>query len=383
MLFLRTVTGLGIGGSVVSYTLFAEYCPTSSRGWALVMEQGFFSFGALFSVLLAWVTLTNIDKEVAWRWYIGFSALPSWFLVLCYHLIPESVRYYAANGHIEETKQLLNKISLDNQKSLPEGELFINCSKVKSKANFCDLFVPAYRWTSIIMLINFFCTTFCYYGICFISERLFQAGDLYLSMFCTSISELPAIFLAVMFIDRTGRKRMMNICWLVFGVLCLVIMLLIASHPSDSNRKTVEVILIFFARCCVTMLFVVVHVYFAEYYPTVIRSLALGFGSFLGRIAGMITTVVSEDLSLTHALFIYTVLGYFALVLTLMLPQDTTGLKMRDFVDRSEVEMTRYSRNSENGSEEQMGEDVEELHLGMKGKLQQLKAYTFSLLTKS
>jgi len=65
MLLFRTITGIGIGGSVVSYTLFAEYCPTNSRGWALVMEQGCFSFGALLSVNLAWVTLTNMDKEVA------------------------------------------------------------------------------------------------------------------------------------------------------------------------------------------------------------------------------------------------------------------------------------------------------------------------------
>jgi len=65
MLFFRTITGIGIGGSVVSYTLFAEYCPTSTRGWALVIEQGCFTFGALLSVIFAWATLTNIDKEVA------------------------------------------------------------------------------------------------------------------------------------------------------------------------------------------------------------------------------------------------------------------------------------------------------------------------------
>jgi MFS family permease len=233
------------------------------------------------------------------------------------------------------------------------------------------------------MLTNFFCTTFCYYGICFISERLFQAGDLYVSMFCTSISELPAIFLAVMFIDRTGRKGMMNICWLVFCIICLVIMLLHPGEISEGNQRMMDIILVFLARCSVTMLFLVVFVYFAEYYPTIIRSTAVGFGSSLGRIAGMITTVVAEDLSLVHAMLIYSILGLCSVVITLILPQDTTGLKMKDFVDRCNMEMSWFAKNFENGNKELNGDDVERLHSGIRGILQKLKAYMFSPSKKS
>jgi len=377
MLVLRSITGIGIGGSVVSYTLFAEYCPTNSRGWALIMEQGCFSFGAMVSVLLAWMTLTNLDYQVAWRWYIGLSALPSWFLILASRFIPESVRYYSANGEREKAESLLKKIFLENKKSWPEGLVLLCNQEEKEHGKTCDLFVPAYRCTSVIMLINIFCAVFCYYGICFISERLFKTSDLYFSMCFTTLSEVPGIFLAVAFLDRIGRKGMMNICWLFFGVLCLLIMLFPPTETSGSVQRGFDIILVFSARCSVTTLFLVIFVYFSEYYPTVIRSTALGLGSSLGRIAGMITTIVAEDLRIVVAMKIYSIFGFFSFVLTLLLPQDTTGMKMTDQVDRGEVEMSWYSRSSGNVSEEKKSHEIEVLHGGIMGKLQQFKAYVF------
>merc|ERR1719461_2680573 len=60
LLLFRFFVGFAIGGSGVSYTLFAEYAPSSSRGKALMIEQGCWSGGALLSVLLAWVVLSTM-----------------------------------------------------------------------------------------------------------------------------------------------------------------------------------------------------------------------------------------------------------------------------------------------------------------------------------
>merc|ERR550534_827817 len=81
-------------------------------------------------------------------------------------------------------------------------------------------------------------------------------------------------------------------------------------------------------------------------------------------------------------MIVYVAMGVFCFVITLMLPQDTTGLKLNDHVDRSAVEMNRYLRNSRNGNEDSNENKIEELNSGIKGKLQQLKAYTFNSFKK-
>jgi len=376
MLCFRMIVGIGLGGSAVSYTLFAEYCPTSFRGKALIMEQGFWSVGALASVALAWITLTNIGDGVGWRWYIGLSALPSWCMVMAYPLIPESARYYSACGQGANAETLLRRLFTENNKCWPEGILSVGGCSDSKRGKVWDLFVPAYRKTSFIMLTNFFTVTFCYYGICFISERLFKSGNLFSSMFLTTLSEVPGILFGVFFLDKTGRKGMMNICWAIFAVLSLVITCMPPRDGAGSLQTILDVTFVFISRCAVSTLFYVLYVYFSEYYPTVIRAVALGFGSSLTRFAGMITTFVAEDLSVATAMLAYTLVAFMSLVLALLLPQDTTGLIMKDQVDRGGLEMSWYSRNTN----EENGDDLQQLHGGVKGKMQQFRAYAFSSL---
>jgi len=365
MLVFRTIVGFGVAGSSVAYTLFAEYCPSSFRGKALIMEQGCWSGGALLSVLFAWVTLTNLGEDIGWRCYIALSALPCWMMVMASAIIPESARYYAASGQRVEADKILKSVFRDNGRPYPEGKLVVGNWGKTGKVS--DLFVPAYRATSAILLMSFFNSTFCYYGICFISERLFRHGSLYFAMFLTTLSEVPGIFFGVLVLDYTGRRGMMNICWFLFSVLAVIISLLPPSEKTGDLQRGFDIMFVFVARCAVSTLFYTLYVYYSEYYPTVIRSTALGIGSAIGRVAGMITTVVAEDLNLVSAMMIYSLFGFFTLFLTVMLPQDTTGMEMKDQVDFSSLELKIV--NDENGDE------VQELSHGIKGRFQQLKAY--------
>jgi len=153
-------------------------------------------------------------------------------------------------------------------------------------------------------------------------------------------------------------------------------MLIMLFPPGGTGRvhTVLDVAFVFVARCAVIIVFLVIFVYFSEYYPTVIRSTALGVGSGLGRIAGMITTVVSEDLNIVVAMMIYCLIGYFSFFLTLLLPQDTTGLKMKDEVNRSDIEMSWYHWYRRKSEETKSDDVVQELHGGIKGQLQQLRA---------
>lgn len=59
MLVCRFAVGVFIGGATVSFTLFAEVAPVDHRGSLLMIEQGYWAVGAVFSVLVAWLTLTR------------------------------------------------------------------------------------------------------------------------------------------------------------------------------------------------------------------------------------------------------------------------------------------------------------------------------------
>merc|ERR1712129_404380 len=63
--------------------------------------------------------------------------------------------------------------------------------------------------------------------------------------------------------------------------------------------------------------FMSIYIYFSEYYPTAIRSTALGMASALGRIAGMSTSIVSEDTPFGIGILLYAISGGIAFLCVL------------------------------------------------------------------
>jgi hypothetical protein len=92
-----------------------------------------------------------------------------------------------------------------------EGRL-VQTERIDLRGKVKDMFVQKYRKTSFLMVINFMMSLGCYYGIVFVSERLFQNTSLYECEFITTLAELPAVVVA-WYIDRIGRKKMMEVTW--------------------------------------------------------------------------------------------------------------------------------------------------------------------------
>ena len=89
-------------------------------------------------------------------------------------------------GRNLEAQEVLQQMSRMNKTSLPQGKLentndmlmsygSTDCENILQKrGRITDIFVPAYRLTSVLLLISYFFTVFGYYGISFVSERYFK-----------------------------------------------------------------------------------------------------------------------------------------------------------------------------------------------------------------
>eukprot|EP00494_Astrolonche_serrata_P032027 UN32296 len=195
------MVGFAAGGSSASYTLFAEFAPTEHRGNALLIEQGFWSFGALFGVVAAWIFIPTSG----WRLYVAMCSVPLWIILCMYKYVPESPRYLIGQGRLLEAEELIREIASTNEKELPPGNLIdMTDENNREQTHVKYIFLPAYRYTSILLLISFFCVVFTYYGICFESTNLFKGGNLYWEMFITTLSEIPGLFFGYLVLDRIG-----------------------------------------------------------------------------------------------------------------------------------------------------------------------------------
>merc|ERR1719474_192196 len=281
--------------------------PTPKRGKLLVVQQAFWSFGALFSVFLAWITLENLS----WRWYLILSSIPLWIFTLVCCWVPESVRFYHAVGEYQKAVDQLEVVRECNGGILPPGTLAPcpNAEEVAQRRGKCtDICLSPYRVTSILLYLILWVCVFGYFGISFISEKYFEhlygVGNSYQQMMITTISEIPALIFGVLLIDSIGRRRSLIASFALFAVFCILLIV-----RDIQNTKVVGVIIVFFARMWVSLAYMVIFIYFSEFYPTLIRATALGGAIALGRTAGITTTYAAEDMNITLGMWLYGCMG--------------------------------------------------------------------------
>jgi len=315
MLVMRFMVGFTVGGSGSAYTLFAEYAPQDIRGKLLVIEQGFWAVGAIFSVLLAWLCLVNFT----WHWYMILSSIPLFIVSAFWKWVPESSRWLLACGRVDEAQQVLQYVSEVNGASLPIGQL--RPVKISQRGNPCDAFAPKYRKHSFLLYTAFFMCVLGYYGICFISVKFFEevagsAADAehgwkssrtYWESLVAASSEIPAVFVGIYLIDRIGRKCTMLIAFGAFTACNFLLMFVFIQQ-----HAVLGVGCVFLARMNISLAFMTIYIYFSEYYPTSVRATALGMASALGRIAGTMTSFISEDLPFSIGMLIYALSGLVA-----------------------------------------------------------------------
>merc|ERR1712013_47064 len=107
------------------------------------------------------------------------------------------------------------------------------------------------------------------------------------------------------------------------------------------------VIFVCIARMSISLSFMAIYIYFSEFFPTVIRSTAIGCASACGRFAGILTSFIAQDLSIRAGMAIYGVSGVVAYVCTSMLQQDTLGKDLATSIQPQNIgalELGKYQK---------------------------------------
>ena len=354
LLLLRLFVGFGLGGAPAAFTLFSEFTPQKHRGWSLIFAQGvFWSVGALIEASLAWIVLSWPDPR-AWRVFVGLSAAPSILLLGMFPWLPESPRYLLVSGQKEALVRTCERAARVNCVELPEDFHIVDSVPGGSAADdpaevfdekdpplpvalgagkmarVQDLLVPSMRRTTVLLWIQWFALVFSYYGLAFVTPAYFSAqqGNEYLAAFIVTFAEFPGLLASTFMVEPLGRKNTQTVLLLV----CVVGSFVLCFESLPYGLLVAAAVV---ARGSVNGAFAATYVYTPEVYPTVVRALALGTCSGIGRIAGIITSFVAasaENQGNAFALSLFTVFALVAACACHLLPVETKGRALDDHV---------------------------------------------------
>lgn len=342
-IFLRSMVGCGVAGVSQGFVLKTEFIPAKYRAFLLPLATIFWMLGSLLIIILGMLVVPTLG----WRWMIRISVAPSIILIFLFKFIPESARYNVSAGNIQAAVKTLQKIAKMNRASLPPGRLVEPAET--ERGNWKILLSPTFRRTTLLLWYSWFVASFAYYGSVLSSSELLEknllcitnpdyehqvkhrhqdglcycipfANSDYQTLLISSLGEVALVPLNIGLLNIFGRKMSLTILQLLAAVFFMLINVCTSMFGFT--------VLLFLLRSLVSMNFNVVYIYTAEVYPTVARSLGMGFCTSFSRIGGMIAPFIAQVLmskSVIQALCPFAVACVICSIGNFLLPIETRG----------------------------------------------------------
>jgi MFS transporter, SP family, xylose:H+ symportor len=291
-IFARFVAGIGVGmASMLSPLYIAEVAPAKTRGRMVSINQLTIVIGILITNLVNY-SLRNNGVD-AWRWMVGFGAIPSGIFLLGVMWLPESPRWLLKEGKDVKAKTVLSKIggadyvqeSLATIKaSLKGGNVKFNYAAVFQKAVLPAVIAGIglavfQQFCGINVVFNFTTTIFESIG--------FSKDDQLKQTVFIGIINLVFTLLAMWQVDKLGRKPLM-----IFGALSLAVLYTISGLLLQNKSPLAAWSLLAAIGVYAMTLGPVTWVLISEIFPNQIR--------------GAATSVAVISLWLSYALLVFT-----------------------------------------------------------------------------
>ncbi len=129
MVTARIILGLGVGAAATTCPLFlAEMAPTDRRGRMVTINELMIVTGQMLAFIMNAVLDAVIKDPHVWRYMLGVASIPAIALFVGMFFLPDSPRWYAVKGRLEDTKRVLD-MSRDPAESAEEYNVITEHAK--------------------------------------------------------------------------------------------------------------------------------------------------------------------------------------------------------------------------------------------------------------
>ncbi|MGK5627073.1 sugar porter family MFS transporter [Streptomyces sp. URMC 123] len=354
----RVLGGVAIGmASVIGPAYIAEVAPPAYRGRLAAFQQAAIVIGIAVSQLANWGILNLADGDQrgeiagleAWQWMLGVMVVPAALYGLLSFAIPESPRFLISVGRTEQAKKVLSEVEgadVDLDQRIVEIE---TAMRREHKSTFRDLMGGRFGLLPIVWIgigLSVFQQLVGINVIFYYSSSLWQSVGIdpsssFLYSFTTSIINIVGTAIAMVFVDRIGRKPLALI-----GSAGMALSLGLAAWAfsyktgsgTDISMPDLQGSVALVAAHSFVLFFalswgVVVWVLLGEMFPNKIRAAGLGVAAAAQWVANWVITVTFPSLSdwnLSGAYVIYTVFAVLSIPFILKWVPETKGKALEE-----------------------------------------------------
>lgn len=359
----RVLGGLAVGAaSVLTPAYISEIAPPAIRGRLATLQQMMIVLG-LFAAFLSNYVIANTAGSAmeelwmgfsAWRWMFWMEIIPASVFFAGLIFIPESPRYLVAAGKEEKANSVLSSLahSFDFSDKVSEIKATLRMDR---KPGLSDLIsnvtgkLHPIVWVGIgLAVLQQFTgiNVVFYYGATLWQAAGFTEGDALLVNVISGLVNVGFTVVAILLIDRVGRKPLLLIGSLGQAAMLAVLALLFATAPVGESGNlefagNTGIYALIAANGYIAFFAVswgpVMWVMLGEMFPNQIRGAALAVCGLMQWGANFLITmsfpVFLANLGLGISYGIYAAFGLIAYLFVKKLVNETKGRSLEDMTN--------------------------------------------------
>lgn len=327
----RFILGIAVGGaSVLAPVYIAEVATAEKRG----LMVGLFQYNIVFGILLAYLSNLAVGQlvtdDTAWRWKVGVAALPSSVFLVALFFIPQSARWLAARGRMDEAQESQRRTGSTENLGTSDANRStgsrLSWAKHRKPILLALLLAFFNQFTGINAILYYMNDIFAAAGFGNVS------GDV--QSVIVGLANLIATIVGINLIDRLGRKKL-----LVSGAVVMTVALTAVAvvMQTGMGRGALLYLLIVYISAFACSQGAVIWVYLAEIFPTDVRSKGQSVGSATHWLINFgITLVFPQVAAMSTGLpfLVFAAVTFAQIIVVSRFFPETKGTSLEDIADR-------------------------------------------------
>jgi MFS transporter, PHS family, inorganic phosphate transporter len=349
LLVCRIILGIGIGGDYpVSATIMSEYSGKASRGRMVGLVFAMQGAGLIVGPLVASILLgSGASNDTTWRILLALGAIPGLAVFYLRRQIHETPRFAMAGGATEEAEAAIaNATGTTGEKVVetkgessarhPQGTWDGFAILARNKRLLTWLIGTAAAWCLL---------DFAYYGNSISSPEILKLLNPHASLLHNTLIQLaifaifavPGYFVAILLLDRTGRKSIQVMGFTLMGVAFLLIGLI----PGVAAHAWPFIILYgisyFFTEFGPNT---TTFIYPAEIFPVEVRTTGHGISAGMGKMgafagAYLFPDMLASSMGIRGAEIVAGVVSVAGLLITMALLPEPKGKSLEELTEEA------------------------------------------------
>ncbi|MFE5734644.1 sugar porter family MFS transporter [Streptomyces sp. NPDC056528] len=355
--FWRIIGGFAIGmASVIGPAYIAEVAPAAYRGRLGSFQQAAIVIGIAISQLVNYGILQLADGDQrgkiggleAWQWMLGVMVVPALLYGLLSFAIPESPRFLISVGKTDKAKEVLSEVEGKDVNLDHRVNEIQQAMRREHKSTFRDLFVSGSRFKLLpIVWVGIGLSVFqqlvginvaFYYSATLWQSVGIDPSSSFLYSFTTSIINIIGTVIAMVLVDRVGRKPLALVGSAGMAIALAFEAWAFSADLVDGKLPNTQGVVALVAAHVFVLFFalswgVVVWVFLGEMFPNRIRAAALGVAASAQWIANWAITASFPSLAdwnLSGTYIIYTVFAVLSIPFVLRYVKETKGKALEE-----------------------------------------------------